>query len=456
MIFPKNAIKYHCQSSGKKSNSIYELLNDASEIDQIGAVEQIIFSFPLRGRTIYKGIYQSYVPTTSSNLCPLSNVWTPCIGQLLGDGTVSVDEFYETLKSLQSDLSANVNNNRHVLLPLSGGLDSRFIAGCLVNKENVDSFTFHSGPSTEVLVAKKIAGLYGINHRRVSLGSSIYTKAELFHKHLGMLQHYHAALITIAHSFYTEYPKQSSLMPHGFMGDPIFGSKASYRIKLSMDETCERYLNTALKRYPFFASSISKSLKNEILEDLTGDYIYYGAKDSNSNFEEILFLTRRQQMIYKMVDLIDDIIPALTPYASSHALINSALRLPQGCRISRKAFSSYLEKHSLISPKVNSENPWGIHESFATTIRRIINYSQYLLEYFNPEIKLSPFQHEQLRASVYANFEYVEENVNILEGMLNFKTGYEKSQSRRFNAIDFAYTCSSIGHAFRVIKSKRI
>lgn len=455
MKFPKSAIKYHCQQRNIETESIYNLLNSATEIDEVGVIEQILFTFPLCGRTIYKDISQTYTPTSQSDVCPLSSVWGPCIGQFIGDGSVSIDEFREIVKSLRSEVSAAATDgNSHILLPLTGGLDSRFIAGCLPNSGNVDSFTFHSGPSTEVLVARRIAGLHGISHEAISLNPSIYTNADLFHKHLGLLQHYHAALITIARSFTIKHPEQRLLLPHGFMGDPVFGSKASYPKKLSRDEACEAYLNNALNRYPFFGRYISKSTQNEILEDLARDYIYYGAKDSNVSFDEILFVTRRQQMIYKIVDLVDDIVPVLTPFASSHMLINSALRLPQEYRISRNAFSIYLSSLSPISAKINSENPWALSDSVATFIRRVVNFSQYILEYFNPEIRISPFQHEQLRASVYSNLSYVSEKIKIFEDLLQINTSWKKSLSRRFNSTDFAYSCSSIGHAFSLIKRK--
>jgi len=457
MIFPKSAIKYHCQRRNIESDSIYNLLDSSTEIDEVGVIEQILFTFPLCGRTIYNGISQTYTPTAQSDICPLSSVWGPGIGQFLGDGSVSFDEFYEIVKSLQTEVSAAATDgNSHILLPLTGGLDSRFIAGCLPNLRNVDSFTFHSGPSAEVQVARRIAGLYGISHEAASLNPSVYTNVDLFRKHLGLLQHYHAALITIARSLRINHPEQRLLLPHGFMGDPVFGSKASYPKKLKKDEACEAYLDNALNRYPFFARCISKSTLNEILEDLARDYIYYGAKDSNASFEEILFITRRQQMIYKIVDLVDDFVPVLTPFASSHELINAALRLPQEYRISRKAFSIYLATLSPISPKVNSENPWALTESVATFIRRVVNYSQYILEYFNPEIKISPFQHEQLRASVYSNLSYVDEKIKFFEDLIQINTNWKMSLSRRFNATDFAYSCSSIGHAFSLIKRKAI
>jgi hypothetical protein len=453
MIFPKGAIKYHCERSNTTTESIWEVLNSSTEIDEIGAMEQILFTFPLSGRTIYKGITQSYTPIQLA-ACPLSGAWSSGIGQILGDGSVSIEDFFEILESVRAEVFSATDANVQVLLPLTGGLDSRFIADCIAHSNNIDSFTFHAGPSTEVMVAKKIAALHGINHQSVALDPSIYTSAEIFLKHLGMLQHYHAALINISNSLRREHPYQRLLMPHGFMGDPVFGSKATTANKKSIDQDCEDYLNKALKRYPFFAHCISKTIKNEILEDLAKDYIFYAAKDSNATFDEILFITRRQQMIYKIVDLVNDIVPVLTPYASSQLLINAALRLPQIFRISRNAFSDYLLKNSLVSPKINSENPWGLSEVLANNIRRTFNYSQYLLELFNSEIKISPFQHEQLRASVFSNYSYVEDSIKFFEDSLQIDTGWACSLSRRFNTTDFAYSCSSIGHAYSLIKSK--
>ena len=151
------------------------------EFDRTAILESIIFDNPLRARTLYKDIRKiisgkrikidlstSGISEESIFVLPFDKgekQWNR--NSLLKEATDILDGLSAAFKSIDGD----------VLLPLSGGLDSRLL-GCLLNKNNIsfEAITFGSRESSEPYVARKVARKFGIPIRYLELKNNYYKK----------------------------------------------------------------------------------------------------------------------------------------------------------------------------------------------------------------------------------------------------------------------------------------
>lgn len=443
-----NALIYKCRDSDITSTDVTELLNAKCRIDKIGAIEQILFSFPLRNRTIYEGISQ-HIGWPQHDENDFNHLWGSNAAKKIGLGTYSENSLEEKLNVFSLGIQEKYCN-KPLLIPLSGGLDSRFLLGAIGAHPNTKTYTYQSGLSTENYVAKKIAKAKNIKHDTIDIPIEIYKNDHLLLKHCGMVQLYHLAFISIANKLFTSEGETRRLLVHGFMGDPIFGSKASLsKKKISADEEAENYLSLHLTRYPFFSRHIRAAEKMDILQDLSLEYEYFGCQDSVADLAETLFITRRQQMIYKIIDCASQWVDISTPFFDDFDLQKVALSIPQSDRISRATFIKYChEKFPSYEFDMNAENPFKMSEISSIILRRLCNYSQYLLEWGGINARISPFQHEQLRFNFLNNISYMQNQIGCAQHLLDIPLDISASLSRSNNAADFGYSCATIGAAF--------
>jgi hypothetical protein len=443
-----NALIYKCRDSDITSTDVTEILNARCGLDKIGAIEQILFSFPLRNRTIYEGISQHIgLPQQDEN--DFSHLWGSNAAKKIGLGTYSENSLEERLNIFSLGIQEKYYDNP-LLIPLSGGMDSRFLLGAIGAHPNIKTYTYQSGLSTETYVAKKIADAKNIKHKTIDLPTEIYKNDHLLLKHCGMVQLYHLAFISIANKLFSSEGDVKRLLVHGFMGDPIFGSKACMpKKKISADEEVENYLSLHLARYPFFSQHVRAAERMEILQDLSFEYKFYGCQDSVAGLAETLFITRRQQMIYKVIDCASQWVDIFTPFFDDCDLQKVALSIPQSERVSRAAFVRYChEKFPSYEFGMNAENPFKLSEINANTLRRSSNYLQYLLEWGGINARVSPFQHEQLRFNFLKNSSYMQNHIGCAQNLLDIPLDISSSLSRSNNATDFGYSCATIGAAF--------
>lgn len=150
---------------------------DATRFDDEGLFQLAAFGHQLGARTAFAGI--SVLPpgsilTASAGGIRITSYWKP----RYHERKPAKDLCHELSHAMEQAVRRRVRGRRLPLgIFLSGGLDSRFVAGALarVADEPITAFTFGRGDSRDVIYARQLARTLGFAHRTFSYHSRDFT-----------------------------------------------------------------------------------------------------------------------------------------------------------------------------------------------------------------------------------------------------------------------------------------
>lgn len=430
-------------NSSKKNILLEEIEVENLELDLVGIIEQLIFSFTFRNRTIFKDISQSFIFDCDNILSGDSY-----LTESIGSGVYSKNDFFEALDDFVTNLSFSSNPFN---LFLTGGYDSRFLLNCYTQNDNIKCFTYYYGNSFEKKVANYIAEINNRSFFPIEVKSNWYVDVPNFNKHRGLLPSHSWVIPNLCSDIFQNIDVNSPFI-HGFMGDPIFGDKAVIKSNhKSVDEIIEEYYIQKKNRYQRFFSFDIKKYEYDILNDIYFEYHNLKIHNSSADIEEVFFIKKRQQMISKIIDSVPKEVNVITPFFNDNNLIKVALGLPQFDRVGKNAFLDYAKlKFPKSSWNINADNPLGVNNTFKNLFRKALNYMHYFTENFDSYSTLSPFQHEHLRVQIFKNKEYFNEEIKRFMCRTGLDIKWEDSLDRRFNSLDLAFNLATIGKAVKL------
>jgi len=247
---------------------------DGPLIDRVAILESMIFDYPLRQRTILANVSKAmpgkcYSFDLINGVYKLENHFIIPFdkGEPGADEACLLDQATEVLSSLP--LNNLTNNDGDVLLPLSGGLDSRLLA-CLLKRDgvNFNAITFGPPESTERIIAQKVAKNLNIPLRILNLATEYYRTygSKVTALTGGLANHRHCHLFSIL----TANGIKSDNIIHGYLGGEYAGAAqpdfaTSY--KMSKNEALDQFLNQHVRSHRIW-SMISQMDSDEIISDL--------------------------------------------------------------------------------------------------------------------------------------------------------------------------------------------
>lgn len=228
------------------------------EIDSVGFYQAAILDNPLRRRTLFKDIFKCIAGEEISidlnnGEIKRENVWILPFNK--GGYEKSKEEYLATAKSILNNLlqpyTEILSDEKELLAPLSGGLDSRLLVS-LAKKEklNFNSLVFGTRHSNEVVVANEVAKRLNIKLEYKELMNFYYLNygEEVVRYTGGLSSPMHCHLYSIL--------KANKLSPkyilHGFMGDVYAGdSQPSFAndFTISKDQALQMYINKVKKHH---------------------------------------------------------------------------------------------------------------------------------------------------------------------------------------------------------------
>lgn len=169
---------YWCQRPGLVAvacevKALAPLLDDI-RVSAAGLIGPLQLGHQLADYTVVDGIRR--LPNALTLRCrgrvgevDIQRYWNYPYGELATEAAASIDESAETLFALlQASVRRRLREVDKVLLPLSGGLDSRTLAGVIAHigyTGDVVSYTFGQPSSHDVRYARAIAKAVGVEHR---------------------------------------------------------------------------------------------------------------------------------------------------------------------------------------------------------------------------------------------------------------------------------------------------
>lgn len=326
------------------SHSIKELpakINSCEDIDQVGFWEGMIFDYPFLNRTMNKNVIQlqggaEFNYDLNSN-CWSSKRWNyfnspPCGIKIAEDTVNAIDARLEQLCKSYWEM---LPHNATILLPLSGGLDSRLLAVHLAqtgDPKRIRAVTFgYSKNSLEFRIANKTCKILGIDfHYFHPLSHRHYIECvdDFWDYGQGCLSVLHAHLF----SFLRENIPENTLLVTGFFCDPIAGYAAQNEANkiasfdLKATKTHQKLFNESERL------SINKDIYAQMLNDVNIIFEEWKANEPIYGFDEYLYQSQRQSKTFSpLLQMYRSFCPVATPFADPD-LVKMFLGLPYGFR----------------------------------------------------------------------------------------------------------------------------
>jgi len=200
----------------------------------------------------------------------------------------SIDKIYQDIEQISNNIFnrlINYANGRTLLIPLSGGYDSRYIIVMLkkLNYQNIIAFTYGKKDSPEVKVSKKIANILDVKHYFIEYNYS--TWEETFSDSLLDYFFYSFNGVSLTHIqdiYAITYLHRNNILPKdtivvpGHSGDLIGGShiRAEYDILKKDSKFLDIKEIIYLKYYGFKEEDYKKVIFKKLEKQLKGENAY--------------------------------------------------------------------------------------------------------------------------------------------------------------------------------------
>lgn len=379
----------------KSSNQV-----ELSDIDKVGYIESVLFDGPLGKRTLFLQVNKVQLAEVvtidlSTKTETRSWRWLP---KIQVDGSVSHKEAQEQAEYQVSNLLNNLSIPQEgLVLPITGGLDSRLLAALVRAKSEspVYSYTFQRGWSFESWCAKKVAKRLNTQHNLFNLNQECYR--DFAPKTAKLSGGFVTAMHT--HGIYCceeLLPVELRPMPRmfGFFGDPVTGA---------MTESIEDGMKSAtpaslLAKYSAcLFPDLLKEFEEEILSDLDETYAAFQESSSPEHcFHEFWKIQQRQSNLITHLfnyHRCHHSVAVIEPFIQRE-FIDFFLRLPLDLRFNRTLFKRVTKN---MFPDIFSLPSMHYENGYFSKAESCCEVIESLLDKLDSrqEIFLNPFKYEQ-------------------------------------------------------------
>ncbi len=316
------------------------------QFDAQGVLELFAFGHNLDGRTVFRGV--SAVPPGSAITVDESGIridryWRPAYQAL--DGSLSLRDWGAELgRRLCEATALRARSRRNPAIFLSGGLDSRTVAGGLFRSGvHARAFTFGSEASNDVRCARGLARALGFEHRRLSYDSTSPIKAlpRIVWRTEGSLPFHETASIEL----HRHIGRNTEAVFNGHFGDVLTGGHVLPWLigARDLDALADRILlkRTMLRRSdlegvfrPDFLDSGYAAMRNSVLAALSTLDDGMGLARTHNLWD----MTVRQVRLTFNSPVVDRyLFEQVTPFVDNQ-VVDWALRMPLRGLISQRAY----------------------------------------------------------------------------------------------------------------------
>lgn len=304
----------------------------SNRLNEQALADLMYLGFILKDRTLFENI----------NLLPAASVLTYCHGRLstekywdyqffqTGESILSEEEYmWLFAKKLQEAVNRRISGQKKIILPISGGLDSRTMAGMLWKsgfKGTVQAFSHGHRHCYDVKFGRKIAKRLGFNHTFLPFSGDYLAKYanKLVRLTEGNISCF-AAYLMVCHDFININEADAVLT--GFIGDVLTGTNVRKKLKGKTDEEIIR----ATFEIPLgHLEILSKCLKRRVYERVVNVTINDLKVDLPDPFYKAQYLTLSQrQRRYMALNLfcLEPLVGVIAPFIDNE-FMDFILKVP--------------------------------------------------------------------------------------------------------------------------------
>ena len=154
------------------------------------------------------------------------------------DYKLKEDDIIELVRERVQKWEKSLPKDQTIILPLSGGFDSRLLLWSLKDKQRIQAFTYgvsyNQSNSTEVVYAKALADHYNLNWKQISLGD-FHNYIDDWDQEFGISTHAHGMYhLEFYEKIYQTIKRECSYLS-GIFGDVWAGNISKVNIQSSKD-----------------------------------------------------------------------------------------------------------------------------------------------------------------------------------------------------------------------------
>lgn len=272
--------------------------------------------------------------------------------------------------------------DQSIVIPVSGGLDSRLLLAEYISKYGADrikTVTFGVPDSLDSILPLQLAKEFGLSYHFINLFEQNFTEESLVD--FARKNSNPTSLVEAYCNHLTrENFSQEDLFVSGFFGDPVAGFiPAKYQKITSFDKAVETFVREAKSDKTGFLPSM-EAQNLSITDD---DYSFL------TPYEKLNFRLRQSNMVEPIV--VDDRYKYHTPFTNSD-LVQFMFSLPRNERVEKKLFFEMADRFYPEYFKIGLKNYFGARiqsGSLEKNIRRKYCYAKTLLSRRYPALKIS-------------------------------------------------------------------
>lgn len=396
-------------------------LNHYPAADKTGIFESLIFDHPLGDRTNHMGVYK----TRMAEEIRLDVIKGERESAPYWIMPLSMKDSYNEAEAVNrgTDILAgildDINLPNEIVVPLSGGLDSRLVCSLAVQRGcHVHSFTFGNYRNKELCIGERVARRLRVSWQPIELKPKDYLefgrRVVVLTEGLSTPMHMHLFSALSALS-YRDMP-----VLHGYMGDPVAGADATCRVQSdSAARAVEDFLKMGAMSHPVW-QWLSSENRDSVREDLYRLAKECGRLNHIKRFPEYFHNVERQaSLIAHVFSPVEILQPIVRPFAN-RTFMEFFGALPQEMRVGRRLFKVIARRlfpDIFNLPDTSWPDGGQLSHRLKRTIIRSRNFLQYASSWLtrNQSILFSPYLYEQHRylLDTYLSSELAESIRNV-------------------------------------------
>lgn len=178
--------------------------------------------------------------------------------------TISADAPHQIAELLRDEVKRQIGGLEQVWIPLSGGIDSRFLLACAltaVPAEAIHTMTFGSSHSLDVRIGSALARQCGV--KNVTLPLDERSIAPILDDNFAVAEGVYWTVPDYPVRAFGDALPDNTIALSGFVGDPVFGSKEG---KLSILEAAAGRENELAKTFWKGGTYVSEEIVNALCD----------------------------------------------------------------------------------------------------------------------------------------------------------------------------------------------
>ena len=338
--------------------SICSLPDFSKKIDEYAFANFMSFGYVLDDRTFFdqiKVLPPASIATFEKGSLNIERYWDYSFYSD-GDRRLSEDDYIDTLAGkLTNAVNKRVREVSKLVLPISGGLDSRTLAAVLKNENSdkkVNAYSYGHDHCYDVRFGKQIARTLGYDHKAIDITPDYIKDHSVRFQYLCEgTRTCDWAWHMIVHDIYSK--EMDGAILSGFLGDALLGARISFGGVLNTkdDDTAvmkvyrnhiDAFDDSDIERY--LHEDICRKVKNYNFEMIRQSYFRAPTENKLNRARYVNLCNRQRRYVSSFLSEGEFLLNMLSPFTDNE-FVDFVLQIPPDLMIGQSLYRKMITKH---------------------------------------------------------------------------------------------------------------